>query len=202
MAVNPRFTRPGEVVIGGLVTGDTPRHAISDLSTHALTFIGYVHHEIHAGSHYYLTYPFTLAATTDSQEFFLVTPDEAAWIHMYWNMTGSAITETYVFEDTEKTPTTDAIETLNNNRNSTNLPGLDVFLGAASGGDSSTDTGTTIWHQKSGASSNQSRASMESRNTGEIVLKQNTPYRIRFKTSTATNLCNFKLEWYEHTDKG
>jgi len=195
------FSQPGEATIGGLANDDTPRHAKLDTTTHTLQTIDYAHHEVHAGSHFYLTYPFTLTGTTDTQEFFLVTPNLDAWPHMLWNMTGSAITEIYVYEDTELTPTTDAITVLNNNRNSTDSAGLAVFLGAASGGDSSTDTGTLVWHHKSGASSNQSRASMTARNDGEIILKQDTVYRVRFITGTAANLCNLRLEWYEHTNK-
>lgn len=65
----------------------------------------------------------------------------------------------------------------------------------------STDNGTLIWHQKSGAATNQSRSSMAAGNTEEIILKQNSLYRIRIGTGTTSNLCNIKLEWYEHTNK-
>jgi hypothetical protein len=192
------FTQPGETAIGAQASDGTPRHAKLDTSTHTLQFIDYAHHEVHGGSHFFLTYPFTLAATTDVQDFLIDTPNTTKWAHMIWDLTGSAITEVKVYEDTGYT-STDAITTFNNNRNSSATPTVVVY-NAGANTLSSTDAGTLIWNQKSGASSNQSRSSMKVGNTEEIILKQNSVYRIRYETGTATNLCNLKLEWYEHTN--
>ena len=115
-------------------------------------------------------------------------------------MTGSAITEVWVYEGSAVT-STDAITTFNNHRNSANTPGLAVYLGSTSTVSSTDAAGTLIWHEKSGSATNQSRSSMETGNDEEIVLKQNTSYRIRYETGTASNLCHLKLEWYEHTSK-
>jgi len=188
----------GETVLGALASDSTPRHAKLDTSTHTIQTIDYAHHEVHAGSHYYLTYPFTLAATTDTQDFIIDTPNTTKWAHMIWDLGGSAITEVWVYEGTTVT-STDAITTFNNNRNSTET--ADVVIYNAGAIVSSTDDGTLIWHSKSGASSQQSRQSMKAGNAEEIILKQNSNYRVHYETGTATNLCNLKLEWYEHTDR-
>ena len=194
------MTQSGETTIAGLASDSTPRHAQIDTVTHALEFVNYSHHEVHAGNHYYVTYPFTLAATSDSQEFILTTPNTTSWAHMVWDLSGSAITEVWVYEDSAVT-STDAISVFNNNRNSTNTADVALYRGSTSTVSSTDAAGTLIWHQKSGASSNQSRTSMQTGNDEELILKQNGNYRIRFETGTATNLCSLKLEWYEHTSK-
>lgn len=192
------LTKAGEVTIAGLANDSTPRHAKLDTATHTMQTIDYAHHEVHAGSHYYVTYPFTLDATTDTRSVLIDTPNTTKWAHMIWNLTGSAITEVWVYEDTTLT-STDAITVFNNNRNSTDSATVALYnYGTIA---SSTDNGTLIWHQKSGSATNQSRGSMTTRNDEELILKQDAIYRIHFATETTGNFCNIKLEWYEHTDK-
>jgi hypothetical protein len=198
MAKNFESGKSGETVLGALASDDTPRHAKLDTATHTLQIIDYAHHEVHSGSHFFLTYPFTLAATTDTQDFLINTNANAAWAHMIWDMTGSAITEVWVYEDTTVT-STDLMTQFNNNRNSTDSSLL--LIKNAGAVVSSTDDGTLIWHHKSGSATNQSRSSMAAGNSEEIILKQNANYRIHFETGSASNLCNLKLEWYEHTNK-
>jgi hypothetical protein len=200
MAKNFESGKSGETVLGALASDDTPRHAKLDTITHTLQTIDYAHHEVHSGSHFFFTYPFTLAATTDTQSIMLDTPDTTVWSHMTFDLGGSAITEVWVYEDSSIANTTDYLTPYNNNRNSTDSASL-VISNLGDTGVTTTDTGTIIWHTKSGASSQQSRQSMQGGNTEEIILKQNSLYRIHFETGTATNLCNLKLEWYEHQNK-
>ena len=130
------------------------------------------------------------------QEYVISTPNTTAWAHMIFKATGSAITQVDIYETCTRTGTTD-VATFNSNRNDTDSATVIVYVGASTDG----SDGTLIYTMKSGGSSAQSRQSMESRQDEEIILKQNTKYLIRFTSGTNNNLCNLKLEWYEHSNK-
>lgn len=187
------FTQEGEAVIGGLVSGDTPRHARLDTSTHTLQTIDYAHHEVHSGSHFFYTDKNTVGSG-DKQEYVITTPNTTEWAHMLFRATGSAITTVDLYEGTTRTGTTDVV-TFNNNRNTTDSASVIVYKGASTDG----ADGTLIFTIQSGASSQQSRSPLEPTRGEEIILKQNTKYLIRITSGTASNLTNLKLEWYEHT---
>jgi hypothetical protein len=53
---------------------------------------------------------------------------------------------------------------------------------------------------QSGAASAQSRAGLTASRDNEIILKQNTKYLLRITSSTAANLTNLQIEFYEHTN--
>jgi hypothetical protein len=165
-----------------------------DQATRSLQMIDYAHHEIHAGSHYMYTDAVELGSG-GVQDYLLTTPNTTKWIHMLFDLDGSAITQFDLYEGSDKTGTT-AQTPGNSNRNSANTAGLTIHKGTSGG----TTDGTLLNRYKGGALSAQSRAGAGSRNDQEIVLKQNTKYILRVTSGTAANLTNVRLEWYEHTN--
>lgn len=191
----------GEATISALASDDLPRYLKLDTSTASIQTIDYPHHEVHAGSHFFYTDYSTLAATTDTNcaDYVITTPNTTKWAHMLIRATGSAITEVMIYEGTDITGSSDAETVFNNNRNSDTLATVTINKSTATS--IAASTGTKIWSQKSGGATQQSRSSMDSGNVEELILKQNTKYLLRLVSSTASNLCNVKLEWYEHVNK-
>ena len=191
-----RFTRQGEVVIGGLDSNDVPKHAIID-RTGTMAAMEWEHYTIHQGFHYFYTDKFALAATTDTKEYFLTTPELTPTIHMKFQLEGSAITQFDIYEDSAKAATTDSAATLfNSNRNSTNTAALKIDTVVASSTDSD---GTLIKTYKGGAASNQARSGEAAKSDEEIILKNDAKYLVRYSTGSADNLCDLTLLWYENT---
>ncbi len=167
-----------------------------DVGTHTLQTIDYAHHEVHAGSHYFYQDSVELGAT-GVQNYLITVPDTTAWPHMTFAMDGSAITQFELYEATDKAGSVDASSKIfNNNRNSSNVAGVTIAKGLTGG----TTDGTLLKTYKDGSSSGGSKTSSSTRE-GEVILKQNTKYILRVTSSTAANLTNVKMEWYEHTNK-
>ncbi len=166
-----------------------------DTPTHTLQTIDYAHHEIHVGRHFMYTDAITLADTA-TQVYLITTPDTTRWAHIWFDLQGSAITQFELYEGADRTGT--AAQTIgNNNRNSDIESGLAIHKGVSAG---STD-GTLLFIHKGGSANNQSRAGSTTGNDEEIILKQNTKYILKVTSSTASNLINIKLEWYEHINR-
>lgn len=162
--------------------------------TEALSIIDYVHHEIHAGSNFFYTDSVTLASA-GTQDYLITTPNTKKWAHLIFQATGSAITQVQIYEGADRVGST--LQTVfNSNRNITTDATTTVHKGQSGG----TTDGALIWQRKSGAAQGASRTGAESSHSGEIVLKQNTKYLLRFTSGTADNLTNLNLEWYEHTN--
>lgn len=173
----------------GVARGD------QDTTTLSTNIVDYDHHEIHSGSHFYYT-DWNILASGATAEYILTTPNTTKWAHLTFSMTGSAITEIMVFENTLRSgASTCAI--LNSNRNKSTASGCTLAKRSVG----SLDSGSTIYHMRSGSANVQSRSPMASNRNSEIVLKQNTKYMFRILSGTADNLTNIQLEWYEHTDK-
>ena len=189
------FTQSGETSIGALVSDNTPRHVRADTSTHTIQIIDYAHHEIHAGSHFMYTDSVSLDSA-GTQDYLIVTPNTTTWAHMLFDMDASAIAMFQLYEDSTHT-STDAQTAGNNNRNSTDTATVTIYKG------SSTDTadGTLIHTYKGGSATNQSKGAASARNDSEIILKQNSTYTLRYTSYANSNLCNLRLEWYEHADR-
>lgn len=184
-----------------------------DLSTRTLQFIDYDHHEIHAGSHYTVTYGVADigAATTPNDAITLTftTPDTTKWAHMVvlFNAVGGALCR--IREGgSGGGSATGTITCKNNNRNSSNTSGILDIQGTPTAGqmsyDAGLDTGGILLVDEyiSGASTNQNKSggSAEGGGRNEWILKQNTRYQISI-FSTATVAASIVLHWYEHTDK-
>lgn len=179
----------------GLINDTTYRTLRVDASTHALKVIDYPHSEIHSGSNFFYTDHVELG-NNGVQDYLITTPDTAKIGHFTFLGSGSAITQIELFEATDKVGTT--LQTVfNSNRNSLTLAGLTVHKGISGG----TVDGTRLWIRKSGSSTSQSRTGSEADHGKEIPLRRNTKYLFRVTSSTAANLTNVLLDWYEHIDK-
>jgi hypothetical protein len=165
-----------------------------DRTTLATSTMEYEHHEVHNGSHFFHS-DFDTLASGASIEYVLTTPNTTKWAHLTVSMTGSAITEIYIFEGTVRSGVS-AINIRNNNRNSSTAATCALAKYSTAG-----DSGVTIYKMKSGAATNQSRTPLVSGRNQELVLKQNTKYLFRVLSGSADNLANIQFEWYEHTDK-
>ena len=182
-------------------TGSNWRNLRTDVSTHSLQTMDYEHHEIHGGSHYFVISYIDMAINNVLQ-FTWQMPDTTKWIHWRWQISTESETLWQVYEGaTINNALANTITPKNNNRNSANTSDtemkyeLHANLAAA-------DTDVTINSNnliESGISGAGRDAGAESR-SDELVLKQNTLYVLR-ATATAAGYINFKMEWYEHTDK-
>lgn len=171
-----------------------------DTATGSSTTIDYSHHEVHEGDHYCIT---GSTSVTNGQvvEFIIKTPDTTKWAHMVWDYSGNTSVFTHVAYEgvTISTENATAITPLNNNRNSSNTSGLQVWVSTGTGVTSSTilDGPFTI-----GSSGNpQSRVGGSQSHEQERILKQNTWYVWRFTNGADTQVINFRANWYEHTDR-
>lgn len=179
----------------GLINTTEYRTARIDASTHSLQVVDYTHHERHGGSAFFYMDSVELGAG-GVQNYLITTPNTTKWGHFTFLGSGSAITQIDLYEGADRTGTT-AQTVRNANRNSATTPDITVHKGYSGG---ATD-GTLIWTRKSGSATSQARTGNEGGHEQEIILKQNTKYILRITSSTAANLTNLMLDWYEHTDK-
>lgn len=172
-----------------------------DSSTHARTTIEYEHHEIHGGSHYFVV-GYQDLAINKVLDFTWLMPNTTKWIHWTWKISTESETNWLVYENVVATnPLANAVTPYNSNRNSANTSGttmkyeLQADLATANA-DTAVGGATLIESGISGAGKD---AGNELR-SNEFIMKQNTLYCLRAIATTAGYI-NFKLEWYEHTDK-
>ena len=151
-----------------------------------------------AGKQFFYSEAFTLAETTDQKDYVLVTPNTTKWCHLTYHAEGQAITEISLWEDTKFT-STDSLTVYNNDRNSTDAN--TTLLYQLTTPTSSTDTGSRLIHHKSGSATQQSRDDASVEVGDEMILKQNSRYRLNIVTESTGNLCNVFLHWHEHTNE-
>lgn len=169
-----------------------------DKSTNTIQTIDYPHHEIHAGSHFFLSKnkdvanggTFNLAFTTAASTTY-------GYAHMLFGLVSELECEIAIYEGitsytggTSETP-------LNNNRNSINASNLITTVES----DTTATVGspTTLFQLVYGSGKN---FGGNSRSESEIILKESTKYYI-VVTNQATgssNEVNLTLDWYEHKD--
>ncbi len=165
-----------------------------DAVTNAAINITYPHHEIHAGSHFYIE-GFATLANTDTLYVKLVTPDTAKKAHFLWQIQSSDVLETTFHEDVSGGMTGGSdVTPLNNDRDNSKTSGLVITSGVTI----ATDMGLTISQSKWGTK----QAGGGEQREDEIILKRNAVYLRRFVSGANDNLVCFKASWYEHTPKG
>ena len=168
-----------------------------DTVTRALTTIDYSHHEIHAGSHYYIQ-GFVELASSGTFYVKLVTPNTTKWSHFIFDIKSTGITTATLDEDASGGMTGGTVVTaINNNRNSSNLSSL-VFT---SGVTVATAYVTRLEDDKWGTSGFKETIGGGSSRDDELILKQNTIYLRCFTSQADNNIIQFKASWYEHTSK-
>jgi hypothetical protein len=171
-----------------------------DKATNSIQTIEYEHHEIHAGSHFFVV---GYQDLTNSQvlDFTWLMPNTTKWTHWVWKIETESETLWQVYEGATATnPLANAITPLNNNRNSATVSGTTMKYEiqanlAAANGDTDVSAATLIESGISGAGKSGGDSSREH----EVILKQNTLYCLR-ATATAAGYINFSMYWYEHTN--
>ena len=181
--------------------GTREREIGMDEITRVLTTIDYPHHEIHSGSHFYITGHTTLgnnAGVDDILRVKLVTPDTGKWAHFQWAISSTGTLEATLHEAAAGGMTGGGpVTPLNNNRNSPNTSGVVITSGVIA----PTTAGTLIDNAKWGASGFKVEIGGGSGRDDEIILKQNTIYLRTFLSTTADNIIQFKASWYEHQNQ-
>ena len=164
-----------------------------DRATETLQVIDYEHHEIHAGSHFFICGFETLALNANA-DFAVITPNTAKWLHMTFEISGTSQTEIYIYEGSSITGGT-ATTPLNNDRNS-----LTSSVATIAKNPTVNTLGTLIFSQSKGiAGANKNAADDEglTRREREIILKQNTTYIFRITSRDNGNIVSYCGEWYE-----
>ena len=148
-----------------------------DDSTGSIQTIEYEHHEIHSGSHYFVS-GYEDMSINNVLQFTWRMPDTTKWIHWTWKIYTESETLWQVYEGGSITnPLANAVTPLNNNRNSSNTSGttmkyeLHANLAAAN-----TDvTPTTLIEAGISGAGKESGFSTRS---SELVLNQNGLYTL------------------------
>jgi len=172
-----------------------------DASTETLQTIEYEHHEIHAGSHYFVSGYVDLSINHVLQ-FTWQMPNTAKWIHWRWKIATKSETLWQVYEGgTISNALANAVTPLNSNRNSSNTSGTVMRYedhANLAGANTDVDVSGALLLKSgiSGSGKDNGEASREY----ELIMKQNTLYVMR-ATATAAGYISFDMEWYEHTDK-
>jgi len=184
----------------GLINNTDTRVARIDPSTNSLQTIEYEHHEIHSGSHFFISDVADIAINTvfDIQ---FTTPNTTEWVHFTFKLDCEAETEWYIYENvTIVTPGT-GITPLNNNRNSAHastatVASISNTSVANANADTTVAAATVLMHGIIGAG----RSGGDDQRSREIILKQNEDYCFR-AIANAAGYVDFTMDWYEHTDK-
>ena len=168
-----------------------------DASTNSLQTIDYEHHEIHSGSHYYVS-GFSTLAEDATIVVGITTPDTTQWTHLTFVVHGTSQTEIIIAEDTAITGGGASVP-FNSNRNSGNTSNLTAVIAPTI-----STPGTTIFSQSAGvAGTTPAKADLGgmSRNSSEIILARDTTYTMEITSRDDDNIVSFHVTWYEHTDK-
>ena len=167
-----------------------------DSNTLTLMTIDYVHHKIHAGSHFYMQ-NYTTLGVDGTLYVKLLTPNEGSDCHFRWSIKSSGICESWLDEDATGGMTGgSAVTPTNNNRNSTTESNLLITSGVTV----NTGYGLRLENDKWGAVGFRTQIGGGSSRDDELLLKRNTVYLRAFKSKSADNIIQFKASWYEHVD--
>lgn len=167
-----------------------------DKSTDANAGIDYEHKEVHSGDAYYRTDVASDIDAAVATGYVIQTPNTTTWAHLLWTIEGRGLITIELYEGV-----TVAIEDnatiRNRNRNFPDSPELIMSELLAT-----VDTGGTLIYEWTSGSATPvtGRNPGISRNTGEIVLKQNTKYGLKVTSGVNDNVISFYLTWYEHAN--
>lgn len=185
--------------IRGLISDTVSRIARIDSSTHALEFIDYPHHEVHAGNYYFIktVADITGGAGTITEQLFQ-TPDTTQQIHARADL-GEAECEFLIelFEAPDVTTEGTAQIGKNANRNFSDGHNLKAWSTPTIGASS----GTLMWAETIG--SGKTGGVGQGFAIPEIIAKRNTYYLFRITKVAVTSPAHISVgfSWYEHTPK-
>jgi hypothetical protein len=164
-----------------------------DQTTSGKSQLEYEHFKVHTGDSWVVTYNASTndAATLDR---YIITPNTTRWPHVFWDVVGQGLTTISLYEGASGTY--NAVTAYNRNRNSALVN--TTVIGNPSG---AVTAGTLIWTWQSGTTGpGPARSTGATRETGELVLKQNTQYLFRCTSGVNNNIISVDLTWYEHTN--
>lgn len=164
-----------------------------DQTTSGKSQLEYEHFKVHTSDAWAVTYNASTnaAATLDR---YIITPNTTRWAHVFWDVIGQGLTTISLYEGASGTY--NAVTAYNRNRNSARVN--TTVIGNPSG---AVTAGTLIWTWQSGTTGpGPARSSGATRETGELVLKQNTQYLLRCTSGVNSNIISVDLVWYEHTN--
>lgn len=167
--------------------------------TNAISVIEYEHHEIHSGSHFFIT-DFAVLANNTVFDMQFTTPASTAWVHFVFKIDSSAELLWHIYENVAVLTAGTSLIVRNSNRNSTKTSGTStaMVLGVSEAVASTyTNTATSI--RLSAGHSGAGKSSGSDRRENELVLKQNTTYLFRGRAAAAGYI-DFSTNWYEHTN--
>lgn len=166
-----------------------PYTDILDGLTDKPTILDYEHHEIHAGSHFFICDYDDSMALNDTIQFVVTTPNTETWLHMTLDFASTLGATFEIYEGASNVVGGTTVTPLNNNRNSTNTSVATIIKDPTS-----ITTGTRIAGYLAGAN----RVSGVNSRERELILKQNTTYLFKFTSTANSNTITFCGEWYEH----
>lgn len=170
-------------------------------TTNSLKTIDYSHAEIHGGSHYFYKDFYNLLKN-ETVEHLIVTPDTTKWAHMTLAFEAVSSSITIELYENISTTTDGTVEQVRNrNRNFSDNNTTEVYLTPT--GVTGDTIGNLLWTGFFGAGKNSDGGG--TRDSEEILLKQNTKYLVRVTESATVEsdtVVNVNFDWYEHTNKG
>jgi hypothetical protein len=139
-----------------------------DTTTRATNTIDYAHHEIHAGSHFFVKRWFDITGGGTVRNFLIVTPNTTKWGHFLLNIETEDEFTVAFYEGGTTAANGSALTVFNSDRNSAIAATIGIY-------DTPTITadGTLLLDGKVGSGSG---TPGESKHDDELKLKQNTKY--------------------------
>lgn len=164
-----------------------------DQTTSGRAQLEYEHKQVHSGDAWVVTYD---AVTGDGATLdrFIVVPNTTRWPHFAWDVAGQAKLTIELYEGSSGPY--NAVTAYNRNRNNTRVN--TTIIGNPTG---AIVLGNLIWTWTSGTTGpGPARSTGATRETGELVLRQNTTYLFRCTSAAANNRISVDLTWYEQTN--
>lgn len=162
-----------------------------DFYSQAVPVIGESHGRIHDGEMFFYTDAVTLGVGV-SQDYLITVGAKNA--HFRYSANGILVTSFLIYENGDRVGTT--LQTVNNMNRQSAITPLTTIRKGTSGG---TTDGTLISTYSSGGAAVISAQGSSAGLDEEYILKTGTKYILRITSGTAANLCNLRVNFYEHT---
>ena len=170
-----------------------------DHSTFALNSIGYSHHEVHAGSHFFVIKAVNIATSGGNYTWFFQTPDTAKFAHFLSAAYSNGEAAVRFVE--APTNTLSSLASAPNNRRSLGSNSTTQWEGQAAAATAGTALGNIQLGRSGGNGVTSFTFGAEGGNRAEIILAPNTKYAVEFTSGEDDIEVGINAEWYEHTDK-
>jgi len=178
----------------------TPRDAIIDLSSHAVVWIDYEHHKIHAAKHFFLEGTDDMGNGEVNN--FVVEVPATPELHMVFQVFSAGDMTMDVYETITANADGTVLTPIANNRNNIqaangtfrlNPTGINTAGATFSTSYRSGTAGGFLGAGQQGGAFNRGN---------ELILKASTKYLWRFTSNQADNWLSYVAEWYEETPRG